>query len=117
MNVPAQTLYSVTFNIYLGELKQGSSLYEFESSQASSPWLADVVGDSDTLVYKWSVTDSVNNSARFPITYTMTKGTTVIAKTKNDAQTTEGMTWTASTDGNYELGWKILADKADVNGL
>jgi len=47
----------------------------------------------------------------------MTKGTTVIAKTKNDSTTTEGMTWTASTDGNYELGWKILADKADVNGL
>ena len=95
-------------------------MYGFESfqpSQGSSPWLADVVGDSDTLVYKWWVTDSVNISARFSITYSMTKGTTVITKTKNDAQTTEGMTWTASTDGNYELGWKILANKADGNGL
>lgn len=27
------------------------------------------------------------------------------------------MTWTAEASGNYRLGWKILADKSDPEGL
>jgi hypothetical protein len=36
---------------------------------------------------------------------------TVITKDTNSPTTTSGLTWTTEPNGNYELGWKILADK------
>lgn len=40
-----------------------------------------------------------------------------ITEHKNSSITTKGMTWTADASGDYELGWKILADKTNQNGL
>ena len=36
---------------------------------------------------------------------------TVITQTKESLTTTKGLTWTPDSNGNFELGWKILADK------
>ena len=42
---------------------------------------------------------------------------TVITNTKNSPTTTNGLTWTPDPNGDYELGWKILADKTQPDGL
>jgi hypothetical protein len=42
---------------------------------------------------------------------------TVITNDKNSPTTTSGLTWTTDPNGNYELGWKILADKTQQTGL
>ena len=71
-----------------------------------------------TLVNKWSVDDTQDNvSSRFTISYAVTIGGTLISSDKNSATTTSGLTWTPDSNLDYELGWKILADKTDTNGL
>ena len=71
-----------------------------------------------TLVYKWSVDDTQPNvSSRFQIAYSVTIGGTLISSDKNSATTTSGVTWTLDSNEDYELGWKILANKNDTNGL
>ena len=35
----------------------------------------------------------------------------VITQTKDSPTTTGGLTWTPDSNGDYELVWKVLADK------